>query len=205
MVRLKDIAALAGVSVMTVSKSLRDESDVSPATRLRIKNLAEQMGYVPNSSAQGLRTRTTKLLGLVVSSVTNPIFSRVVSAIEGRAYELGYEVLLAHSLNLPEREEACVLRMLARHVDGLIISPVYRMGTEARVYQLLAGRKIPTVLLGHPAPFCGQFLHVASDDLQGGYFAAQHLLKLGHQRIAFISGPPAVPSGKERFEGYRRA
>jgi DNA-binding LacI/PurR family transcriptional regulator len=205
MVRLKDIAGLAGVSVMTVSKALRDEPDVSAATKARIKVLAQQMGYVPDSSAQGLRTRTTKLLGLVISSVTNPVFSRVVSAIEGRAYELGYDVIIAHSLNLPEREEACVLRMLARRVDGLIISPVYRMGTEARIYQMLAERKTPTVLIGHPAPFCAHFPHVASDDLQGGYLAAQHLLKLGHQRIAFLGGPPAAPWGKERFEGYRRA
>src|SRR3954463_8397783 len=113
MVRLKDIAEIAGVSIMTVSKALRDEPDVSAVTKTRIKLLAQQMGYVPDSSAQGLRNRTTKLLGLVISSFTNPIFSRVVLAIEERAYELGYDVLLAHSLNIPEREEACILRMLS--------------------------------------------------------------------------------------------
>jgi len=205
MVRLKDIAERAGVSVMTVSKALRDEPDVSATTKTRIKLLAQQMGYVPDSSAQGLRTRTTKLFGLVVSSLTNPIFSRVILAIEERAYELGYQVLLAHSLNIPEREEAAVLRMLSRRVDGLFISPVYRIGTEARIYQELAGRRIPTVLLGHPAPFCTQFTSVASDDLEGSYSATQHLLKLGHQRIAFLGGPAAAPWSKERFEGYRRA
>jgi DNA-binding LacI/PurR family transcriptional regulator len=70
MVRLKDIAAQAGVSVMTVSKALRDAPDVSDATRTRIRQLASQMGYVPDSSAQGLRTRTTKLFGLVVPTMT---------------------------------------------------------------------------------------------------------------------------------------
>src|SRR5215216_6262738 len=131
MVRLKDIAARAGVSVMTVSKALRDEPDVSPATKTRIKLLAQQLGYVPDSSAQGLRTKTTKLFGLAISSMTNPIFSRVVLAIEQRAYELGYEVLLAHTLNIPEREEACIRRFMARRVDGLFISPVYRIANEA--------------------------------------------------------------------------
>src|SRR5450759_811497 len=91
MVRLKDIAALAGVSVMTVSKSLRDAPDVSDATRARIRLLADQMGYVPDSSAQGLRTRTTKLFGLVVPTMTDPIFSRVLLAIEEQAHELGYD------------------------------------------------------------------------------------------------------------------
>jgi DNA-binding LacI/PurR family transcriptional regulator len=205
MVRLKDIAERIGVSVMTVSKALRDEPDVSAATKARIKSLAQEMCYVPDSSAQGLRNRTTKLLGLSVSSLTNPIFSRVVMAIEEHAYELGYELLLAHTLNTPEREEACLRRFLSRRVDGLFISPVYRMGTEARIYQELLARRIPTVVLGHTAPFCGQFMSVATDDLPASYAITQHLLKLGHKRIAFLAGPLVTPWNQERFEGYRRA
>src|SRR5438552_8497979 len=185
MVRLKDIAERAGVSVMTVSKALRDAHDVSATTKTRIKLLAQQLGYVPDSTAQGLRTRTTKLFGVAVSSLTNPIFSRVVLAIEERAYELGYDVLLAHSIDIPEREEACVRRFLARRVDGFFIAPVYRMGAEARIYQELQTRRVPTVLLGHAAPFCQNFATVESDDLLASYNATQHLLKLGHKRIAF--------------------
>jgi len=205
MVRLKDIAAQAGVGVMTVSKALRDKHDVSPETKTRVKLVAQQLGYVPNSSAQGLRTRTTKLFGVVVSTFTSPIFSRVVLAIEERAYELGYDVLIAQTLDIPEREEACVNRFLARRVDGLFIVPSYRMATEARVYQELLARKVPTVVLGHTVPFCSQFVNVESDDLLGSYAATQHLLSLGHKRIAFFSGPPATPWTQERFEGYRRA
>ena len=190
---------------MTVSKALRDAPDVSATTKTRIKLLAQQLGYVPDSSAQGLRTRTTKLFGLAVSSLTNPIFSRVVLAIEERAHQLGYDLLLAHSLNIPEREEACLRRFMSRRVDGLFISPVYRMVTEARIFQELAARGVPTVVLGQTAPFCAQFVSVASDDLLGSYRAAQHLVKLGHKRIAFFSGPLAAPWSQERFEGYRRA
>src|SRR2546430_6559510 len=105
MVRLKDIAGRAGVSVMTVSKALRDEPDVSEATKGRLKSLAQQMGYVPDSSAQGLRARTTKLLGLLISSTTDSTIGRTVLAIEERAHELGYDLLLMHTLNTPEREE----------------------------------------------------------------------------------------------------
>jgi len=205
MVRLKDIAKRSGVSVMTVSKALRDAPDVSASTKTRIKLLAQQMGYLPDSTAQGLRTRTTKLFGLVFSSLTNPIYSRIVLSIEERAYEMGYDVLLAHTLNIPEREEACIRRFLSRRVDGLFIAPVYRMATEARIYQDLLARRVPTVLLGHPAPFCSQFVSVESDDIAASYAATQHLLKLGHKRIAFLTGPPATPWTQERLEGYRRA
>jgi len=205
MVRLKDIAHQAGVSIMTVSKALRDEPDVSATTKTRIKLLAQQLGYVPDSSAQGLRTRSSRLFGLAISSMTNPIFSRVVLAIEERAYELGYDVLLAHTLNIPEREEACIRRFLSRRVEGIFISPVYRMSSEARIYQELLARRVPTVLLGHTAPFCNQFVNVETDDVLASYSATQHLLKLGHNRIAFLAGPSSVPWTQERFEGYRRA
>jgi LacI family transcriptional regulator len=205
MVRLKDIAERVGVSIMTVSKALRDRPDVSPDTKTRIKLLAQQMGYVPDSSAQVLRTRTTRLFGLVIPSLSNPIYSRIVLAIEERAYELGYDVVVAFTLNIPEREEACIRRLLSRRVDGLFVAPVYRMTSEARIYQELAARRTPTVLLGHPAPFCNQFVTVESDDLLGGYAVTQHFLKLGHKRIAFLAGPPATPWTQERFEGYRRA
>jgi LacI family transcriptional regulator len=205
MVRLKDIARYAGVSVMTVSKALRDEPDVSAATKARIKGLAQQMGYVPDSSAQGLRTRTTKLLGLVIPSTMNPIYARIAFAIEQRAHELGYDLLLTHTQNLPEREEACLRRLLSRRVDGLFISPVYRFEAEARIYQEVIARQVPTVLLGLPAPFCRSFVSVQSDEQTASYTATQHLLKLGHKRIAYLTGPPVTPWAHERFEGYRRA
>jgi LacI family transcriptional regulator len=205
MIRLKDIAFRAGVSVVTVSKALRDAPDVSATTKTRLKLLAEQMGYLPDSIAQGLRTRTTRLFGLAISSMTNPIYSRVVLAIEERASALGYDILLAHTLNLPEREEACIRRFLSRRVDGIFICPVYRLAAESRIYQELFARRIPTVLLGHAAPFCNQFVNVESDDLLASYAVTQHLLKLGHKRIAFFAGPAATPWTQERFEGYRRA
>ena len=205
MVRLKDIAEHAKVSVMTVSKALRDAPDVSTSTRARIKLLASQMGYVPDSSAQGLRTKTTKLFGLVVPAMTDPVFSRIVLAIEEQAHELGYDLLLAHTLNKVEREEACIRRMLSRRVDGLFISPVYRMEAEAGIYQELLKRQVPTVLLGAPARFCSQFASVQVDDIAASQAATRHLLELGHRRIAFLTGPLAAPWAQGRYEGYQRA
>ncbi len=205
MVRLKDLAQLAGVSVMTVSKALRDEPDVSNATKQRVKLLAQQMGYVPDSSAQGLRTKTTKLFGLVIPATTNPIYARIVFAIEERAHELGYDIMLAHTHNQAEREEVCLRHLLSRRVDGLFISPVYRYEAEARIYQEIKSRATPTILLGPPAPFCRSFHSIEIEELIASYNMTQHLLKLGHKRIAYLTGPPAAPWAHERFEGYRRA
>jgi LacI family transcriptional regulator len=205
MVRLKDIARQAGVAVMTVSKALRDAPDVSAATKARIKALALQMGYVPNSLAQGLRSQTSRIFGLVIPSVTNPIFSRIVFAIEDRARELGYDILLVHTHNLPEREELGIRRLLSRRVDGIFISPVYRYEAEAKIYQELLARQTPVVLLGPPAPFCKTLVSVEIEELTASYNVTQHLLKLGHRRIAYFTGPPVSPWAHERFEGYRRA
>jgi LacI family transcriptional regulator len=190
---------------MTVSKVLRDAADISAATKARVRALAQQMGYVPDSLAQGLRTRTTKLFGLVVPAMTNPIFARVVMAIEERGHELGYEVILSHTLNLSEREETAIRRLISRRADGLFISPVYCLGTEAPIYQELQRCGIPTVILDHTAPFCSQFVCVETDDIQASLAATQHLLQLGHKRVAFFAGPQVSPWARERFEGYRRA
>jgi DNA-binding LacI/PurR family transcriptional regulator len=205
MVRLKDIAHYTGVSVMTVSKALRDEPDVSAETKAKIKSLAQQMGYVPDSSAQGLRTKTTKLFGLVIPASTNPVYARMIFAIEERAHELGYDLLLAHTLNKAEREDACLRRLLSRRVDGLFITPVYRFEAEARIYREIVARKTPTVLLGPPAPFCKNFISVEIEEVAASFSVTKHLIDLGHKKIAYFTGPTAAPWAHERFEGYRRA
>ena len=205
MIRLKDIAQQAGVSVMTVSKVMRDAPDISPATKTRIRALVQKMGYVPDALAQGLRTRKTRLLGLVIPSITNPIFARTVLAIEERAFKLGYDLILAHTLNQPDREEACLRHLLARRVDGVIVHPVYRLAPAAPIYNELYQLDRPTILLGHRAAFCNQFVNLETDDLQASQAMTQHLLGLGHKRIAFFSGPAAAPWAQERLEGYRRA
>ena len=96
-------------------------------------------------------------------------------------------------------------RLLSRRVDGLLITPVYRFEAEVRIYQEIIARKIPTVLLGPPAPFCKIFPAIEIDELTASYHAAKHLVELGHKKIAYFTGPPAAPWAHERFEGYRRA
>src|SRR5262249_5185959 len=156
-------------------------------TKAKIKSLAQQMGYVPDSSAQGLRTKTTKLFGLVIPATTNPVYSRMVYAIEERAYELGYDVLITQTLNKPERADACLLRLLSRRVDGLFITPVYRFEAEARIYKEIVTRNTPTVLLGPPAPFCKNFISVEVEEVAASYSVTRHLIELGHKKIAYFT------------------
>lgn len=190
---------------MTVSKALRDAADISDSTKGRIRALAQEMGYVPDSVAQGLRNRTTKLFGLLISSTTNPVFGRMMMAIEEKAYELGYDLILAQTRNSVEREEAHIRRLLSRRVDGLFISPVYRLSPTAPIYEELKRRGTPVVILGHQASFCRDFPNVETDDIRGSYNATKHLLDLGHKRIAYFMGPPTSPFAQERLEGYRYA
>jgi DNA-binding LacI/PurR family transcriptional regulator len=129
----------------------------------------------------------------------------MVFAIEERAYELGYDVLLAQTMNQPEREEACLRRLLSRRVDGLFLTPVYRFEAEARIYQEIVNRKIPTVLLGPPAPFCKNFISMEIEEVVASFNVTRHLIELGHKKIAYFTGPTAAPWAHERFEGYRRA
>jgi len=203
-IRLKDIAQSAGVSVMTVSKALRDEPDISSATKHRIRDIAKKTGYVPNNSARGLRTRKTNQFGLIISALSNPMYTRTFMAIEEQAHEMGYEIIVAQTLNNPEREETCIRRLLARQVDGLFIRPVYRADSKVAIYEELRKLQTPTVILGHRALFCNSFPNVETNDMAAAKAITEHLLDLGHRRIACLTGPTFAPWAQERYEGYRR-
>ena len=180
MIRLKDIAHEAGVSVMTVSKALRDAPDIAARTKLRIGELAERMGYTPNLGARSLRNQETKLLGLVIPATTDPIFARIVMAIEQCALEHGYELILHHSWNEPEREKTILENLISRRVDGIFLSPVYRMESEVNAYRKLKKRGIPTVIMGPLAEFCRDFVNVQTLGNESAFSMTQHLIELGH-------------------------
>ena len=204
-VRLKDIAHRAGVSVMTVSKVLRNEPDVSAATKNRVRTLAQEMGYVPDVMAQSLRTRSTRLIGLIIPAITNPIFARLLLAVEDRVHQAGCDLVFAHTLNRPEREEILIRRMLSRRVNGLLLFPVHRLESRSPAYEELRRHGLPTVVLGPVTLACADFPNVQVDDIQASYEATRHLLDLGHRRIAYLVGPPAAIWAQERFQGYQRA
>jgi len=190
---------------MTVSKALRDAPDIAAKTKLRIGDLAKRMGYTPNLGARSLRSQETKLLGLVIPATTDPIFARIVMAIEQRALEHGYELILHHSWNQPEREESILQNLISRRVDGIFLSPVYRVEPEVDAYRELRQRSIPTVIMGPLAEFCADFVNVQTLGNESAFGMTQHLIDLGHKRIAFFAGPRFSSRAVSRQEGYRRA
>ncbi|MCG8576155.1 MAG: substrate-binding domain-containing protein, partial [Flavobacteriales bacterium] len=138
-------------------------------------------------------------------TMASAIYARAMMAIEERAYQAGYDILFAHSLNDPKREASCIRRFLARRVDGLFISPVYRLESVAPIYEEIKKHQTPCVVLGHRASFCQDFANVETDSRNAAMAATRHLLSLGHRRIAFFSGPLAAPWAKDRLEGFRFA
>jgi LacI family transcriptional regulator len=118
---------------------------------------------------------------------------------------LGFDLVLSHSLGDADREAAVIRRLISRRVDGLFICPVYRMETEAPAYEELQRSGLPTVILGHTAPFCAGFSSVSTDDTEAAAQVCRHLIAMGHRRIAFFSGPMVAPWAQERLEGYRIA
>lgn len=205
MVRLRDIAERIGVSVMTVSRALRNSGDIAPATKARIHAVAQELGYVPDVTARGLRTRATHLLGAVIPSLLDPVVARVAAGLEERGRELGFDLLLAQSANLPDREDAGLRGLLARRVEGILIWPAIRLASTADVFDELRRRRVPVVMLSPPPPAGAGFLSVTSHDLPASQEAARHLLGLGHRRIVYFRGPAPSMRAQERFEGYRLA
>lgn len=132
------------------------------------------------------------------------MYTRTFMAIEEQAHEMGYEIIVAQTLNNPEREETCIRRLLARQVDGLFIRPVYRADSKVAIYEELRKLQTPTVILGHRALFCNSFPNVETDDMAAAKAITEHLLDLGHRRIACLTGPTFAPWAQERYEGYRR-
>ena len=200
-VSIKDIARVAGVSHSTVSRALADSSLVAPETKRRIQHIAREMGYTPSAIARGLVTKRTATIGLVVTTIADPFIAEVVRGVEENALDNGYSVILSNSNAEPERELACVRTLREKRVDAIIVTSS-RVG---RLYvPLLEELGIPVVLINNQHE--GRYMHsVRTDNHRGGRLVGEHLLSLGHRRIAYISGPPNAHSSLERLEGGRFA
>ena len=142
---IKDVAALAGVSPATVSRTLDDRPEISAETKERVRAACAQLGYVPNAAAKGLTGQATHTLGVVVPDVSNPYFTGIATAIEETAAENGYRVLLSNSLQEEGRELRAIENFLARQIDGVLISPL-SWESQAKHADLLEGT--PCVYLG---------------------------------------------------------
>ncbi|RPI28395.1 MAG: LacI family transcriptional regulator [Acidobacteria bacterium] len=187
-----DIARKLGVSAMTVSRALRGSQEVSDRTRRRVLRCAEELGYKPNRWARSLVTRQTSIIGVVVPDISHSFFAEVTRGLEEVVSRAGYNVLLCDSWLDVEKEKAEIEMLVSSMVDGLVIASE-QSETSPQVFRKLKDSKIPFVLIDRFFPK-QSFLAVVVDDLEVGRLATEHLVELGHTRIAHIQGPPISPA-----------
>jgi LacI family transcriptional regulator len=200
-VTIVEVARRAGVSLGTVSRVINDKESVGTDLRARVLEAASSLGYVPNPAAQSMRTRTTRAVGVMVSDISNPLFSATVSATEEVLYRNGYNMILANSRDRPETEKAIITLFIRRRMDGMIIT--LSKENDPGVLRLLAKLSMPAVLLERDStlPLDG----VAADHYGGALQASSYLLELSHRRIGLITVTQAALPGRERARGYAAA
>lgn len=199
-IRLKDIANELGLSVVTVSKVLRDHPDIGAATRKRVLSRMRELNYQPNLAARSLVTGRTWTLGLVVPDLLHPFFADIAQAISTETRKHGYSMFISSSDEDPELEVQEIKQLLARRVDVMIVASAQ---LTVDCFRLIEEHKTPYILIdrrfqGLDANFVGV------DDEAAGELATSHLIAQGCRRIAHIRGPE-VSTATGRFEGYKRA
>jgi len=199
-VSIRDVAALAGVSVTTVSNVLNSTNRISDATRERVQRAIRELGYVRNAAAHQLRAGSSATIGLIVPDGSNPFYAQIARGAEDAAWKSGGTVLLGNSNFDPERESRYIDLFEQQRVLGVLIAPV--ADTTSRIEQLTQ-RGLTTVVVGrvaHP----DRCSSVSVDNVAGGILAVRHLLDQGRRRIAFI-GPTGWPGAIDRLAGARVA
>ena len=194
---LRDVAAVAGVSLRTASRVLNDDPRVAIDTRARVKQAMRDLKFTPDSMARSLRAGTDTAVGMVVESVADPFFSAMVAAVEQAESTNGKSVLVASTHGDDARERDVVAQMLSRRVSGMLLAPT--TGDHAWLHT-----NTPLVLVDRAAPGLEADV-VCIDDAAAAADAVHHLVAHGHRRIAYISDHPLVPTSRARLAGYRRA
>src|SRR4051812_4908532 len=198
--RMKDIARDLGVSVITISKVLRNHPDVGDETRERVLARVKELDYQPNLAARSLVTGRTYLVGLIVPDLLHPFFAEVAKSLSDVLRKSGYYLIIASSEEDPDLEQHEVDQLLARQLDIVIIAscrPTAELVVRIEKY------KTPYILIDRNIPGAAAN-YVGVDDVAVGRLATEHLIAIGCKRIAHIRGPETSP-GVGRLEGYRRA
>jgi LacI family transcriptional regulator len=201
-VTVHEVARHAGVSAMTVSRVVNRADYVAAATRQRVEQAIAELGYVPNSLARGLTSRKTGALGLVVPDVANPFFTLVLKGAEKVARQAGYRVTICNSEADPELEQDYLGDIISNQAEGAIIAPV---GDSSRTrLRALKRNNVPFVLVDRSVAGLEADL-VQGDSVGGARILVDHLISLGHRRIAMISDSDDVSTARDRVRGYTDA
>ncbi|WP_443060268.1 LacI family DNA-binding transcriptional regulator [Streptomyces sp. NBC_00444] len=194
---MHDVGRLAQVSAMTVSRVLKNDPGVSEATRERVFAAVDRLGYRRNETARSLRLGGTGMIGLVVTNLANPFYSRLALGVQEVATEHGLRMMLSNTAEQVEREPGLIDGLIDHQVEGLIVVPA-----GSRQQHLAdAMRHVPVVLAARP-PAGLDTDCVLVEDFHGAREATACLLAEGHTRIAFLGNPPALYTGAERLRGF---
>jgi len=201
MTTIREVAESAGVSYATVSHVINNTRLVSPETRERVVAAMDALHYRPNALARSLRQGKTNTIGLVLPDSANPFFAEISRSIEDEAFKKGYSVFLCNTELDTQRELFYVDVLSKKQVDGIIFIAA---GDQADSVDFLLRRSMPLVMIDRNVPKV-EADAVFTDNQLGGFLATQHLLELGHTRIACIAGPSSITPSAERIIGYRKA
>jgi LacI family transcriptional regulator len=199
---LLDVANRAGVSRATASLVLRETGRVSQPTRERVFQAMHELGYVYNRGAASLRSRDSRVIGVLVTTVTNPFFAEVIVGLEERLAELGYVSLLANTLNDVDRQANLVTFLHENHVAGVVLVPAF--ATDPRSLDSFAEREIPLLFLTR-AVGANPKLYIGTNDIEGGGLAAKHLIWHGCRDIAYLGGREDAIARRDRILGLQAA
>ena len=195
---IRGVASLARVSIATVSRTINHVPTVDPVLAARVWKAVTDLNYFPNTQARALVSGKSRLLGLVVSEITNPFFPELIQEFEQIAVARGYEILIGSTNYETKTMELCARRMLERQVDGVAIMT---FGIEDFLLDRFAAENIPFVFID-PAPARPLNSVLAVDYRAGIYEGVQHLAVLGHRNIGFISGPLTRRSAQSRKAAF---
>jgi LacI family transcriptional regulator len=198
---LKQVAEKAGVSLGMAGRVLGNYGSFSDTTKKKVAEAARALNYTPNVIARSLRTQLTKTIGVLISDITTFFWTTLVRGIQDKAGTAGYSVILCNSDDESENEQLYLSTLFERNVDGLIVSPTPHNHSYLK---RLARSMVPIVSVDRGVKGLG-VPTIKTDNQAGAYEAVKHLIDLGHDRIAIITGIPGVETSEERLEGYRRA
>lgn len=199
---LKNIAKTLGISITTVSKALKNYSDVSEKTRKSVVALAKELNYTPNSFAVNFRTKESKTIGLIIPEVVHHFFSNVINGIIVEAEKNGYLVIILQSNESFELEKKQVALLINKKVDGIIISLSNESNNDLHIREILQ-KKIPFVQFDKISKLIPSS-KVIINDQKAAMEAVQHLIDNGCRKIAHIRGPENPQNAIDRFLGYKK-
>jgi LacI family transcriptional regulator len=198
---IRDVAKLAGVAPITVSRCINNSGYCSPETRARVEAAVAELGFVPNRLASGLRSKRTNTLALVLTDITNPYFTTIARGVEDTASAAGYTVVFCNTDESLAKEKMYLQMLLEKRVDGILLVPAL---SERESVAFIKKQNIPIVVLDRRVPNLRTDV-VRCDSERGACELTRLLLSLGHRNIAVLNGPQGVSTADDRLQGYRRA